>query len=58
VNLLSSHRVEEKEVTENFETLIKRNDFDYMKYEYFDFHTICKNEVYEKVNPLIEKMMS
>ena len=59
VNLLSSTRPEEKLVTENFETLIRRNEneIDFVRYEYFDFHNQCKHEKYEKANPLILKMV-
>lgn len=43
-------------ITEGFETHIKNNNLDNVRYKFFDFHTVCKDQKYEKVNPTIREL--
>lgn len=44
----------ERIITDEYEKIIKNNELDFYKYVYFDVHKECKNQRFEKVNPLID----
>lgn len=56
INLLKKDKSGESILTEAFEKHILNNDLPYVKYEYFDLHHVCKNQRFDFVNPLIEKI--
>jgi hypothetical protein len=56
VNLMKKGKSDEQLINEEFEKHIKNSDLNWVKYDYFDFHHECKNQKYEKVNPLIRKL--
>ncbi|EAR97726.2 endonuclease/exonuclease/phosphatase family protein (macronuclear) [Tetrahymena thermophila SB210] len=58
VNLMAKYKPSEQLITEGYEAHIKNNNLNYVKYKYFDFHDICKNEQYEQVNPKIRELHS
>ena len=50
------HKKSEQLITSSFEVHLIKNDFQYIRYQYFDFHHICSNQKYELVNPTIIKL--
>ncbi|EAR95552.1 endonuclease/exonuclease/phosphatase family protein (macronuclear) [Tetrahymena thermophila SB210] len=56
VNLMKRGKPSEQLITEGFEAHVKNNNLDHVRYKFFDFHTVCKNEKYENVNPTIREM--
>ena len=43
-------------LTEAYEEQIKVNELQNVRYEWFDFHHECKNNVFALSNPLIRKL--
>ena len=56
VNLLSKGKKDEQMITEAFESHLRGNELHDVGYEYFDFHNAVKNQKYENVNFLINKI--
>ncbi|EAR97727.3 endonuclease/exonuclease/phosphatase family protein (macronuclear) [Tetrahymena thermophila SB210] len=56
VNLMKKSKEQEQMITEGFETHLKHNNLDFVRYKFFDFHTVCKDQKYEKVNPIIREL--
>ncbi|EGR30494.1 hypothetical protein IMG5_130860, partial [Ichthyophthirius multifiliis] len=56
VNLMKKHNENEQLVTESYEAHLKNNCLDFVRYRFFDFHTVCKDQRYEKVNPTIKEL--
>ena len=56
VNLMTKFKKHEQMITESFESHIINNNLSNARYEYFDFHSACKNQKFDKVNPLIRKL--
>jgi len=50
------HKKSEQLITSSFEVHLIKNDFPYIRYQFFDFHQVCKNQKYELVNPTIIKL--
>ncbi len=40
---MKKHSENEQLITESYETYIKNNNLDYVRYKFFDFHTVCKD---------------
>jgi hypothetical protein len=56
INLLGKNKIDEYQLTLYYEELIKKAMFDYVRYEYFDFHFACKGQKFERANYLINKI--
>ena len=50
------HKKSEQLITSSFEDHLIKNDFPHIRYQYFDFHHVCKNQKYELINPTIIKL--
>ena len=53
---MKKHSENEQLITESYETHLRNNNLDFVKYRFFDFHTVCKDQKYEKVNPTIHQL--
>jgi hypothetical protein len=56
VNLMAKGKSQEQMITEAYETLVRMNNLQNLRYEYFDFHHACRGQKFEKVNPLVKKL--
>ena len=56
LNLLSSTKKEEHQITEIFENLVRANPFNRIKYEFFDYLAVTKSGKLDKINILIQKI--
>ena len=56
VNLMAKGKPQEQMITEAYESHIKLNNLQDVKYEYFDFHHACKGQRFDMVNPLVKKL--
>lgn len=54
INLMSNSKPNESIITENIESQIKLTGFKTVKYNFFDFHSECKYDNYEKIEYLVE----
>ena len=55
VNLMNKIKSEQV-LTDAFENLIQKNNFENIKYEFFDFHSACKGQKYENLEFLTSKI--
>ena len=56
VNLLSRKKPHEVILTENFENFVKNSNFEFLRYEFFDFHEECKGSKFSNLNPLTRRL--
>jgi len=56
VNLMAKSKKEEQMITDTFEDLIKKNNLQNVRYEYFDFHHAVKGQRFDRVNAIIHKL--
>lgn len=53
---MATKKKSENLLSECFESLVQKSGLDYLKYEYFDFHSACKGQKFEHVDVLIENV--
>ncbi len=56
VNLMTKAKTHEQILTDTFEELVKRTNLDFIRYEYFDFHSACKGRNFQRINPFVKKL--
>lgn len=58
LNLLARNKVQEQQLTQEFEALVQQNQNrlkDFLKYDYFDYHQEVKDSRHSGVNALVNK---
>ena len=55
INLMHKSKSEQV-LTEAFESLIQKNNFENTRYEFFDFHAACKGQKFENLEILTAKL--
>ena len=55
INLMTKSKSEQI-LTDAYENLIQKNNFENIRYEFFDFHSACKGQKYENVDFLTSKL--
>ena len=56
VNLMAKAKKEEQMITDTYEDLMKKNNLQNARYEYFDFHHAVKGQRFDRVNAVIHKL--
>lgn len=56
INLMTKSKSEQA-LTDAYENLIQKHNFENIKYEFFDFHIACKGQKFENLDILISKLI-
>jgi hypothetical protein len=58
INLMSNSKPNESIITENIENQIKLTKLNTVKYHFFDFHSECKYDNYERIEYIVEQYIN
>lgn len=56
INLMAKGKASEQMITEAFETHLRANGLNSVRYKFFDFHSACRGNKFFNVNPLVEEI--